>query len=278
MSVARSSSATRRACVNASSRRDVVEQRHHRLVLLVIVDDPGRSAEHHDGSVVHGVMEGRSSQNHRVDQRHRDADLGSVRKGTQHAIGGGAMEEEGVLDSGIHHREHERRTIDAEADVAQKPFIEDLVHHAVIIRSTLLLPTERGALCGDERGGVVAVLGGIGHLPIMPDDAVGSERRRRGPKALHSSTAASEGRLQGEGDSRRVASRRAAPRRRSDTSVQFLAIEAERPRVDAAESPRGLVRSARAESMGGCTSTTGPSRPRPAPGGRSSRGGCATAY
>jgi len=117
-----------------------------------IVDEL-RGAECDDGTVVHGVIENGAGEDEAVGKRDGDADGEAGRKIAKHAASGGAVEVNGIVDSGEHGGDDVCLRVDGKADVADKGFVEDGVDGGAIVNGALRLADDASAFRRCDRIG-----------------------------------------------------------------------------------------------------------------------------
>src|ERR1700722_4686750 len=117
------------------------------------IDERG-FAERHDGAVIHGVIEHRPCKHDAVCQRDCHADFRALADAAEHSAGGGAVKINGVADTRVQRGNHEWLAIRGKADMAHKPFIENLVNGFAVVGAALGFAHNTRALSRRE---------GVGH-------------------------------------------------------------------------------------------------------------------
>ncbi len=115
--------------------------------LLARIHDLLGPAEDDDRTVVDRVVEGRAREHQGVDVRHRHADRGLAGR-VEHAAHRGAVQVEVIALAPVERRDHDRRAVAQEADVADEAAVEDRVDRRAVIVAALAQPLDARARRG----------------------------------------------------------------------------------------------------------------------------------
>src|ERR1700674_2222154 len=97
----------------------------------------GCRAENYHRAVVHRVIEDGAGQDQSVEQGDRDADGDALIEVAQHAAGGRTVDVKHVPVASERSWDHERLSVNQEADVAEESFVEDLVDGVALVNRAL---------------------------------------------------------------------------------------------------------------------------------------------
>ena len=100
-----------------------------------VLDLRGCPEEHHR-AIIHGMMEGRPRQHQAIDQGDRQARFRSRRQRLHHPAGSRTVQTDGLADPDVVGRNHQRLSVDHEADVTDQSFIKDPVDGGAIVNPT----------------------------------------------------------------------------------------------------------------------------------------------
>ncbi len=139
----------RAECVPAP-RQEALHEPAHRGFEIARIGNLLRLAKNHDRAVIDRMVEGRASQDERVQMRHGHANRSLARR-VQHAARNRAMQIDVVAVTPVERRDYNGRAADDESDVADEARVENRIDGPAVVVPALAHALDAGAGGGRRR-------------------------------------------------------------------------------------------------------------------------------